>query len=136
MKAPACIACGKTMTEHYAAMFDDRYGCPGHFSIFRCPACQHMQTMPLLAESELPDLYAKYYPRRHIDIDALLRQVRTPAALRARLSRWWSGTGNQGQYAATPGMTVLDYGCGAGLSLLELREFGAEGYGLEADPNV
>jgi len=135
-EAPGCIACDTRMAAHYASMFDDRYGCPGYFAIFRCPACQHMQTVPLLAESELPALYAKYYPRRHIDIDALLRQVGKPATLRARIDRWLSGTGNQGQYAATEGMAVLDYGCGAGLSLLELREFNAEGYGLEADPNV
>ena len=134
--APACIACATRMTAHYSSMFDDRYGCPGYFSIFQCPACQHMQTVPLLPESELPALYAKYYPRRHIDIEALLRQVGKPATLRARIGRWFAGTGNQGQYAAKQGMAVLDYGCGAGLSLLELRELNAEGYGLEADPNV
>jgi SAM-dependent methyltransferase len=43
---------------------------------------------------------------------------------------------NQGQYCAKPGMTVLDVGCGAGQSLLELRAMGAEAYGIEADANI
>jgi hypothetical protein len=46
------------------------------------------------------------------------------------------GAGNQGHYYARPGMTVLDYGCGTGASLLELRAMGADGYGIEVDPNV
>jgi SAM-dependent methyltransferase len=124
------------MVEHLSSMFDDRYGCPGSFSVRRCPGCLQLQTVPLLSDAELPALYATYYPRRQIDIDALLRQVGEPGVPRARIGRWWSGTDNQGQYAAKPGMTVLDYGCGAGLSLLELRKLGADGYGLEADPNV
>ena len=132
----SCIACCTPMVKHYPLMFDDRYGCPGYSTIFRCPVCRQMQTVPTLQESELPTLYATYYPRRHIDIEALKAQVGTPAMLRARIRRWWSGTGNQGQYAATAGMAVLDYGCGSGVSLLELRELGAEAYGLEADPNV
>ena len=135
-RAPACIACGTTMTEYLSSMFDDRYGYPGYFSLFRCAACSQMQTVPLLSDAELPPLYANYYPRRQIDIDALLHQVGEPDMPRERVRRWWSGTDNQGHYAAKPGTTVLDYGCGAGLSLLEIRKLGAEGYGLEADLNV
>jgi SAM-dependent methyltransferase len=135
-KGPACIACGTTMAEYLSSMFDDRYGYPSYFSVFRCPACRQMQTEPLLRDAELPALYANYYPRRQIDIDALLHQVGEPGTRRARIRRWWSGTDNQGHYAAGPGAKVLDYGCGAGLSLLELRELGADAYGLEADPNV
>jgi SAM-dependent methyltransferase len=135
-KGPACIACGSATAEHFSGIYDDRYGYPGYFSLFRCSACLQMQTVPLLSEAELPELYASYYPRRQIDIDALQRQVGEPRAPLARRRRWWSGTDNQAHYAAKDGMAVLDYGCGAGLSLLELRELGAEGYGLEADANV
>jgi 2-polyprenyl-3-methyl-5-hydroxy-6-metoxy-1,4-benzoquinol methylase len=131
-----CIACGALMAEHFVSMFDDRYGYPGYFSLFRCPACFQMQTVPLLSDAELPALYANYYPRRQIDVDALVRQVGEPSVINARIKRWWSGTDNQGHYATKPGTRVLDYGCGAGLSLLELRKLGADGYGLEADPNV
>lgn len=33
-------------------------------------------------------------------------------------------------------MKVLDYGCGTGVSLLEIQALGGEAYGIEADPNV
>jgi len=119
------------MVEHLPSMFDDRYGCPGYFSVFRCPGCQQLQTVPLLKDAELPALYGSYYPRRQIDIDALLRQIGEPGARRARMSRWWSGTDNQGQYAAKPGMTVLDYGCGAGDTVALLREDGFNAVGCD-----
>jgi SAM-dependent methyltransferase len=135
-RAPACIVCSARMTEHYSKMFDNRYGYPGYFSIFRCPECEQMQTEPLLSDADLPTLYSKYYPRREIDCEALVRYVRDPGARRERNRRWLSGTDNQGQYSARRGMAVLDYGCGTGQSLLELEKLGAEAYGLEADPNV
>jgi 2-polyprenyl-3-methyl-5-hydroxy-6-metoxy-1,4-benzoquinol methylase len=95
-----------------------------------------MQTVPMPEESELPSLYAKYYPRKTIDIQAMLRQVGDPASQHDRFRRWWLGTDNQGHYSAEPGMAVLDYGCGTGLSLLELEKLGAQAHGIEADSNV
>jgi len=134
--APTCIACGSAMQPYLERMFDDRYGFPGYFSLHRCPSCGQLQTAPLLSDDALPSLYGNYYPRREIDIDALQRTVGDPGSTAEVRRRWFSGTGNQGQYAARPGMVVLDYGCGAGQSLLELAKLGAEAYGLEADPNV
>ncbi len=92
--------------------------------------------MPLLSDGDLRALYGNYYPRREIDVAALLRQVAEPGSPHERLRRWILGTENQGQYAATPGMVVLDYGSGAGQSLVELARLGAEAYGIDADPNV
>lgn len=134
--AQDCIACGTRMTKRFAPMFDDRYGYPGYFSLYRCPSCKQLQTVPMLEDADLSALYGNYYPRREIDTQALLNQVGDPASVRDKRRRWLSGTRNQGQYGARPGMVVLDYGCGAGLSLLELEKLGAEAYGLEADPNV
>ncbi|MCG3768977.1 MAG: Demethylmenaquinone methyltransferase [Nitrosomonadaceae bacterium] len=136
MASVSCIACGQTMALLYQKMFDDRYGYPGYFDIYRCANCNQAQTVPLLRDEDLPKLYASYYPRREIDIQALQRQVGNPADPREFSKRRWNGTDNQGQYIAKPGMKVLDYGCGTGVSLLEIEALGAEAYGIEADPNV
>src|SRR6185436_5458334 len=93
-----CIACGSVMAEKYSSMFDDRYGYPGYFSLYQCPACSQLQTVPLLREAEIPALYRDYYPRREIDTAALERSVGDPGSPAARYRRWVSGTDNQGQY--------------------------------------
>lgn len=133
---PKCIACGGVMQLYLDRMFDDRYGFPGYFDIYRCLYCGQCQTMPLLRNEELAPLYGNYYPRREIDVQALVRQVGNPADQAEIKRRRRNGTDNQGQYIAKAGMKVLDYGCGSGASLLEIQALGAEAYGIEADPNV
>jgi SAM-dependent methyltransferase len=131
-----CIACNTEMLPFLEQMFDDRYGFPGYFDIYQCPGCKQCQTTPLLRDEDLPDLYGKYYPRREIDIEALVKQIGDPCDPSEMRRRQRNGTDNQGQYLTRPGMSVLDYGCGAGASLLEIKALGAEAYGIEADPNV
>ena len=133
---PNCIACGTSMKLLWARACDDRYGYPGYFDVYQCPNCLQAVTHPLLKDSELSGLYGDYYPRKAIDIPGLVSQAASPDSPGIRRYRRWSGTDNQGQYLAKPGMTVLDYGCGAGASLLEMREMGVEAFGIEADPNV
>ena len=117
-------------------IWDDRYGCPGVFSVRQCISCGQMVTAPQLSEGDLPALYSQYYPRCNIDFDALLTESAFVGEKHARFKRWLSGTDNQGHYLAKPGQRVLDIGCGSCLSLLELRQLGVEPYGVEADPNV
>lgn len=124
------------MVPLFEKMFDDRYGYPGYFDIFHCSNCGQAQTTPLLRDSDLSDVYGGYYPRKNIIIEDLVNQARDPMSPATVLARQRSGTDNQGQYLAKPGMVVLDYGCGAGVSLLELAAIGADAYGIEADPNV
>jgi SAM-dependent methyltransferase len=115
---------------------DDRYGCPDSFALVRCKGCGHTMTSPSLTEAELPALYSRYYPRKQTDTSALLNDAAMVGSTRARLSRWLSGSDNQGQYRVRPGQFMLDVGCGSGLSLLEAARLGAQAFGIEADPNV
>lgn len=115
---------------------DDRYGCPGVYTIQRCVSCGHMSTTPPLTEEDLPGLYSTYYPRRAIDFEALEREAALVLRPNAAFHRWLAGTDNQGHYMAKPGEKVLDIGCGSCLSLLEARNMGVECWGIEADPNV
>lgn len=131
-----CIVCGSTMQGFIDKIWDDRYGCPGVYSIQRCPSCTQMATTPPLLESDLPHLYSTYYPRRSVDFDALEKEAAQVLAPRAGFRRWLAGTDNQGHYLAKPGEKVLDIGSGSCLSLLEQRNLGVQGYGVEADPNV
>lgn len=131
-----CIVCGSSTAVFIARIWDDRYGCPGVFSILRCKSCGQMVTTPRLKEVDLPKLYSQYYPRRNIDFDALERESALVTKKHARFKRWIAGTDNQGHYLAKPGQRVLDIGSGSCLSLLELRQLGVEPFGVEADPNV
>jgi 2-polyprenyl-3-methyl-5-hydroxy-6-metoxy-1,4-benzoquinol methylase len=132
----SCIACGSGMQVFIERIVDDRYGCPGVYSIQQCAACGQMATTPPLKEEDLPGLYSQYYPRRHVDFDALEAEAARAIAPRAPLRRWLAGTDNQGHYLARPGQKVLDIGSGSCLSLLELRQMGVDAWGVEADPNV
>jgi 2-polyprenyl-3-methyl-5-hydroxy-6-metoxy-1,4-benzoquinol methylase len=131
-----CIACGSQMQTFIESISDDRYGCPGVYSIDRCVSCGHMSTAPRLTEEDLPALYSNYYPRREIDFDALEKEAALVEKPFAKLRRWVAGTDNQGHYLAKPGQKVLDIGCGSCLSLLEMSKLGVECWGVEADPNV
>ena len=131
-----CIACGSFTAVFIERIWDDRYGCPGEFSVLQCGSCGQMVTTPRLTEADLPALYSQYYPRRNIDFDALEDESSLVGNKYARFKRWLAGTDNQGHYLAKPGQRVLDIGCGSCLSLLELRQLGVEPFGVEADPNV
>lgn len=134
--AKKCICCGESTEVHIDRIWDDRYGCPGIFSVKRCISCGQMQTTPPLEEGDLPSLYSTYYPRREVDYVAIQREASLVNQPGAPLKRWLAGTNNQGHYLARPGQRVLDIGCGSCISLLELRNIGVTAYGVEADPNV
>ena len=131
-----CICCEQVLTPSAGKMFDDRYGYPQFFDIYQCNNCGQYQTAPLLADDELPLLYSKYYPRKKIDIKAIKSEALLSTHPFASFKRWLNGTNNQGQYYLNPGVTVLDYGCGGGVSLLEMQLNGINAFGLEADSNV
>ena len=131
-----CIACGGPNQLYIKEIWDDRYGSPGTFSIQKCVRCDQMVTSPMLAESDLPALYSRYYPRREVDLDAIRKEADLVLQEGAAARRSREGTDNQGHYLVKPGQRVLDIGCGSCVSLLEVRNLGAESWGIETDPNV
>jgi SAM-dependent methyltransferase len=133
MYCPVCALAGVAVLRQ---AYDDRYGCPGLFDLVRCIHCGHIMTSPRPRESDLGSLYSTYYPRKQVNAMSLTSEAARSIKRFARFRRWLTGTDNQGQYMARPGDLVLDVGCGSCLSLLEARALGAEGRGIEADPNV
>jgi SAM-dependent methyltransferase len=132
----ACIACGSANAPYIDRIWDDRYGAPGIFSILKCTGCGQMVTSPPLAESDLPALYSRYYPRKNVDLEALRNEADAVLLPGAARKRYLDGTDNQGHYLVGPGQRVLDIGCGSCVSLLEIRNLGGEPWGIETDPNV
>jgi SAM-dependent methyltransferase len=131
-----CIACGSANEPYIDRIWDDRYGSPGIFSILKCVSCGQMVTSPPLSEQDLPALYSRYYPRGDVDFAAIKREADLVLLPDAAATRHRNGTDNQGHYLVKPGQRVLDIGCGACVSLLEIRNLGGEAYGIETDPNV
>lgn len=124
------------MNAFLDGMKDDRYGYPNVSSIESCMKCGYMATFPRLLEGDLPALYSKYYPRKEVKLDGLEAAAQKSNGWFSEFSRFYFGTGNQGQYFAVRGQKVLDVGAGSCLSLLEMRNRGILCWGLEADPNV
>lgn len=131
-----CPVCAGEQASAIRTAFDDRYGCPDIFFLVECNGCSHIMTSPTLKEDELGNLYSTYYPRKQVVTADLIASAKSVAGPWARLSRWWKGTNNQGQYEISRDQAILDVGCGSGLSLLEAQVLGAKAYGIEADPNI
>lgn len=117
-------------------LFDDRYGYPGMFSIYRCTSCGFGQIKPEVSGQALDNLYTQYYPRKNMTASEVKRSVSFQPGWIGQMRRWLDGTNNVSHYYAKPGMRVLDIGCGNGASLLEIQAQGAEAYGTELDQNV
>lgn len=131
-----CPICGKCDSIPLREVYDDRYGQPDRFTLVVCRCCGHCMTTPRLRESELGALYGTYYTRKYANPEAIRREAQRAVKRFARLRRWWMGTDNQGQYCVRSHESMLDIGCGSGLSLLEAKALGARACGVEADPNV
>lgn len=136
MNSFSCKICGQSSRVLHENLFDDRYGYPGKFSVYRCSACGFGQTEPLLTPEALGKLYTDYYPRKNITVDEVRRSITWRPGKLARWKRWLQGVNNTCHYHVTPKTKVLDIGCGNGASLLEIQAQGAEAVGTEEDRNV
>ena len=67
-----CKICGSKTLKKYTNLFDNQYGYPGRFSLFKCTNCGFMQTQPRLDKKEILKIYSLYYPRKKINKDEVL----------------------------------------------------------------
>jgi hypothetical protein len=70
-----CPVCGGHEFLNDREVFDDRYGYPDLFTLMHCIDCDHLMTTPMLTEDELPKLYGKYYPRKNLSINDIVKHV-------------------------------------------------------------
>ncbi len=120
------------MKVFFSGLFDDRYGAPGKFSVYRCTKCGFGRTIPVLRRSQIGKFYKTYYPLGSISS----RSVKKSATVMPRFLAWVLGVDNTAHRYVGSGADVLDIGSGSGSSLLEIRKMGSRAYGIEPDPNA
>jgi 2-polyprenyl-3-methyl-5-hydroxy-6-metoxy-1,4-benzoquinol methylase len=114
-----------------ADLYDDRYGYPGTFALWRCASCAHQFLQALMTEELARELYSQYYPRAALDLEAWQPEREYPAWRRA-VSR----AGSAAFRWVPRGVRVLDVGCGFGQSLGYHRRRGCEAHGVDPDVNI
>lgn len=127
-----CKICGGNTRSYITHLFDDRYGAPGKYDIYRCSTCGFGSTKPELKSEWIGKFYARYYPLLSYTPTTVTKSVNIPSQFRA----WFNGTDNTAHWHIKPQTKVLDIGSASGVSLLEIKRLGAEAYGVEPDPNA
>lgn len=128
-----CKICAGKLSPLFQDIFDDRHGYPGRFDVIRCASCGFCQTTPELPVDRIGEVYARYYPRKNLDVREMKQH---PVRIASPIRRWWTGANNTAHYHVKSGARVLDIGCGDCTSLREISAMGAEGYGIEPDKNI
>src|SRR3990167_4627790 len=132
-----CKICRSKTELFYDYLYDERYGYPGNFSLFRCLNCQTLHTEPSIDEREIANLYTKYYPRKTISPELVAKKGnRFCNSIFCRAWRYFKGETNVCHYYVAPRQKVMDIACGDGCSLIEINKIGAIPHGTEADGNV
>jgi len=123
-----CLICGHECQPVLEGLYDDRFGSPGSYEVIRCRHCGLEQTWPRPAESDLKELYERFYNwgGEHNTIYTRLRE-RFLSSVLYRLWLKWDGDISFHLQRGTGGL--LDIGCneGRGLTIYSHNGFLAEG---------
>ena len=129
--APLCPVCRGSVADVLGGLYDDRYGFPGAFTLYRCEACGHQHIPTNFAPADLGRLYTEYYPRGNFDL-ANFR----PEQEAHGFSAWADGLRSSAFRWVPRNVRVLDIGCGLGTTLAYHKARGCQAMGIEADGNV
>lgn len=127
-----CIVCGKKAELFINRIFDDRYGAPGLYNIYRCRYCGFGFLNPQIKRTEIGEFYNKYYPLSGLTSE----DVRNSANIKSALYTWLTGTNNTTHLYIKPNSIVLDIGSASGQSLIEITKLKGEAFGVEPDPGA
>jgi 2-polyprenyl-3-methyl-5-hydroxy-6-metoxy-1,4-benzoquinol methylase len=127
-----CLICGGKAQKSIKNLFDDRYGAPGKYNVFKCTKCGFGRLDPVLKEKEIGNFYAKYYPLSTFTKDEVLKSSHPFL----NFKDWFYGVDNIAHKYVKGGAEVLDIGSASGLSLIEIKQLGAAAYGVEPDPEA
>lgn len=127
MKCPVC----KCQSKDIGRRYDDRYGYPGQFDLYTCPACYHCFLDVNQDDATLKRLYTDYYPRSELSLESF-----SPLAKVSGFKSWLNGASSASYSWIPENVRVLDIGCGFGQSLGYHKTRGCDVYGVEADENI
>lgn len=126
-----CPICHAVAVIAQNGLYDDRYGYPGLFDLFRCTNCGHKFLDCEMSPAQLGELYTNYYPRRTFDLAQF-----SPHQEAGGFGAWFNGLYSSAFRAVPKNVRVLDVGCGFGQTLAYHTARGCEVYGVEADENI
>lgn len=127
----SCPICGGA-SSRALEVYDDRYGYPGTFRIYRCVDCGHRHLEGAdFSDAQIGALYSHYYPRRNMRPEDW-----RPEEERAGLGAWLDGACASAFRWVPRDVKVLDIGCGFGQALRYHESRGCEAWGVESDENV
>lgn len=129
---PKCKICGSKLKVIFQNLFDDRHGYPGQFQILNCVSCGFKQTYPSLNLKQLSGLYVRYYPKRDLNINEIIKNA---DKIPDKKTVFRNGLGTNCHYQTQKNQKVLDVGCGSCQSLLEIKKLGGAAWGIDVDRN-
>lgn len=126
----SCRICGGNI-DFKSRLYDDRYGYPGLFDLYKCSACEHGFINCDFDAVQLAELYTDYYPRSTYDVTKY-----KPAEGAHGFSAWLNGVTRSAYCWVPEKVRVLDIGCGFGETLSYHKARGCDVYGVEVDENI
>ncbi len=126
-----CPICKSENNSIIYQLYDDRYGYPGLFSLYKCHNCGHKFLDHKFSSSELGNLYSNYYPSTNMKVEEY-----SPLEYEHSFQSWLNGKKASAFTYVPKNVKVLDIGCGFGQSLGYHKKRGCDVYGVEADENI
>lgn len=125
-----CRICGGKI-DLKNRFYDDRFGYPGVFDLYKCGCCGHGFINCDFAADQLVELYTDYYPRSAFDVTQY-----QPAEGANGFNAWLNGAARSAYCWVPENVRVLDIGCGFGETLGYHKARGCDAYGVEVDENI
>lgn len=127
----SCIICGTVCTVSGHALYDDRYGYEGLYTLDICTGCGHISLRASVSSDMLNSLYTDYYPRSSLSLEQF-----QPSKYVCGFNGWLNGEKRSAYCWVPENVKVLDIGCGFGQTLAYHKARGCAVYGVEVDENI
>lgn len=127
----SCPVCQSDSLKMIGKKYDDRYGYPGTFDLYKCLKCSHIFLDAYHDNATFKRLYTCYYPRSEMSLEGF-REVPEVSGFKS----WFNGEKHSAYCWVPENVRVLDIGCGFGQTLGYHQARGCEVYGVEADENI
>ncbi len=126
-----CPICKSQSQPDLRDLYDDRYGYPGRFILWKCLSCGHKGLHASFSPQQLERLYSTFYPRSNLDLTDFV-----PFQEAQGLASWANGETSSAFRWVPRNVRVLDIGCGFGNTLAYHEARGCDAWGVEADDNI